>query len=77
MPKSTYITRAKKRFLQGTSFRVPVEAVSRGRRTLEQWVEILNEERDLEILKNAVSQTVVAGVKNPIRHDRAQFGARD
>jgi hypothetical protein len=60
MPKSTYITRAKKRFLEGTSYRVPVEAVTRGRRTLEQWVEILNEERDLENLKHAMSRTAVS-----------------
>jgi hypothetical protein len=60
MPKSTYITRAKRRFLEGTSYRAPVEAVTRGRRTLEQWVEILNEERDLENLKHTMSRTVVA-----------------
>ena len=59
MPKSTYITRAKRRFLEGTSYRVPVEAVTRGRRTLEQWVEILNQERDLEISKNVVAARYV------------------
>jgi hypothetical protein len=64
MPKSTYITRAKKRFLEGTSYRVPVEAVQRGRRTLEQWAEILNEERDLEMLKSTMSRTVVS---QPVR----------
>lgn len=58
MPRSTYITRAKRRFLEGMSYRVPVEAVTRGRRTVEQWVEILNQERDLEMLKGAAIRTL-------------------
>ncbi len=72
MPKSTYITRAKKRFLEGTSYRVPVEAVMRGRRTLEQWVEVLNEERDLEINKR-----ILASVSSPVaQRGAARFAER-
>lgn len=48
MSRQSYLTRAKKRFLEGTSYRVPVEAVTRGRRTLDQWASILEEERELE-----------------------------
>ncbi len=43
-----YLKRAKKRFLQGLWHASPVEAVLAGKRTLEEWVDIVAEEHDLE-----------------------------
>ena len=40
--------RATQRFLEGTKYRSPVEAVEAGIRTLGQWADILAEERELE-----------------------------
>lgn len=76
MPKSTYITRAKKRFLAGTSYRAPVEAVTRGKRTLEQWVEILNEERDHAILNKTMSQTLASGFKGTVQYGLMHSGKK-
>ncbi len=44
-----YLKRAKKRFLQGLWYASPVEAVVAGKRTLEDWVDIVALERDLEM----------------------------
>jgi hypothetical protein len=43
------LKRAKKRFLQGLWYSAPVDAVLAGKRTLEQWVEVVAFERDLEV----------------------------
>ena len=43
-----YLKRAKKRFLQGVWYASPVEAVLAGKRTLEDWVDLVAFERDLE-----------------------------
>lgn len=48
MRKSSYMKRAAKKFLEGTRFRHPIEAVEKGVRTLEEWVDCLNAERELE-----------------------------
>jgi hypothetical protein len=42
-----YVRRAKRRFLQGLWHRTPIDAVLAGKRTLEQWTDLLNEEREL------------------------------
>jgi hypothetical protein len=44
-----YLKRAKKRFLTGLWYVSPVDAVIAGKRTLEEWVEIVAQERDLEV----------------------------
>jgi hypothetical protein len=44
-----YLRRSKKRFLEGTRARTPFEAVASGARTLEQWADVLNFEREFEI----------------------------
>jgi hypothetical protein len=44
-----YLKRAKKRFLAGLWYSSPVEAVIAGKRTLEEWVDVVAQERDLEI----------------------------
>jgi hypothetical protein len=43
-----YLKRAKKRFLQGLWYASPVEAVLAGKRTLEEWVDMVAFEYDLE-----------------------------
>lgn len=48
MYRSPYFKRASKRFLNGSKFKTPVEAVEAGARTLEEWSRILLEERELE-----------------------------
>jgi hypothetical protein len=48
MRKMSYMKRAAKRFLEGTRCKHPIEAVERGLRTLEEWVDCLNAERELE-----------------------------
>jgi hypothetical protein len=48
MRKISYMKRAAKRFLEGTTCRHPVEAVERGIKTLEEWVELLSQEREFD-----------------------------
>jgi hypothetical protein len=48
MRRLSYYKRTSRRFLQGTRHRTPAEAVEAGSRTLEQWVTLLSEERELE-----------------------------
>lgn len=48
MRKSSYMKRAAKKFLEGTRLRHPIEAVEKGVRTLEEWVDCLNDEREID-----------------------------
>jgi hypothetical protein len=48
MYRSPYFKRASKRFLNGSKFKTPFEAVEAGTRTLEEWSRVLLEERELE-----------------------------
>jgi hypothetical protein len=41
--------RAAKKFLLGTKFRSPVDAVENGVRTLAEWAECLANEREIEL----------------------------
>jgi hypothetical protein len=52
MKRINYMKRAAKRFLEGTKFRTPVDAVEAGARTLDQWADFLAEERELDALNN-------------------------
>jgi hypothetical protein len=49
MRRTSYMKRASQRFLEGTKFRSPVEAVEAGVRSLVDWTQVLSEERDLEM----------------------------
>jgi hypothetical protein len=46
MRRINYMKRAAKRFLAGTSFRIPAEVVEAGLKSLEEWSDVLNEERE-------------------------------
>lgn len=48
MKQVGYLKRATKKFLQGTKFRAPVEAVEAGFRSLGDWADTLTFERELE-----------------------------
>ncbi len=48
MTDKSYLYRATRRFLSGTRYQSPIEAVEKGTRTLDEWSLILSEERELE-----------------------------
>jgi hypothetical protein len=48
MRRSSYLKRASRRFLEGTRYKSPVEAVEAGALSLNDWVRTLSEERDAE-----------------------------
>ena len=48
MKQGGYLKRATKKFLHGTKFRSPVEAVEAGIRDLGEWADTLTNERELE-----------------------------
>ncbi len=54
-----YLRRAKQRFLEGLWYRTPIEAVEAGKRTLEQWADILSEERELERRTARIAEVAV------------------
>jgi hypothetical protein len=51
-----YLKRAKKRFLQGLWHTSPVDAVLAGKRTLEEWVDIVADEHDIEMQSKSRQQ---------------------
>ena len=51
-----YAKRARKRFCKGTRFVAPVDLILSAKRSLEQWIAILSEERDLERRKQTLNQ---------------------
>jgi hypothetical protein len=48
MRRSSYLKRASRRFLDGTKFKTPFEAVEAGARNLNVWSRLLAEEREIE-----------------------------
>jgi hypothetical protein len=48
MRKSNYLTRASRRFLERTNCVSPIHAVEQGKRSIEEWVDILQEEFERE-----------------------------
>lgn len=48
MSRQSYLKRASDRFLKGTRFKTPCDAVEAGVRSLEHWAVILAEERERE-----------------------------
>lgn len=53
MRRVNYMKRAARKFLAGTRFRTPVDAVEAGVRTLTDWVDALNFERECDKLERA------------------------
>jgi hypothetical protein len=54
MRRSDYWKLASKRFLLGTRFKCPCDAVEAGTRTLEEWARVLAEEREIELENRAL-----------------------
>ncbi len=48
MRQRVYYRRAAKRFLSGTRYKAPFELVQAGLKSLKEWVDLLNLERDLD-----------------------------
>jgi hypothetical protein len=76
MRRSNYLKRASKRFLAGTRFKWPCDAVESGVRTLEQWAAMLAEERDIELRyqeahRPSKYRKVVRTIQTSSRHDLA------
>jgi hypothetical protein len=61
MRKINYMKRAAKRFLAGTTCRIPVEVVELGFKSLTEWVDILAEEREFDRMKHLEMQARKAG----------------
>ena len=70
MRKSSYMKRAAKKFLEGTRFRHPIEAVEKGVRTLEEWVDCLNAEREID--REAVFNARATPQTRPLAKPSAQ-----
>jgi hypothetical protein len=67
MNRLAYIRRASRRFLSGTPYRSPVEAVEHGVRSLEEWARILNEERERAQQQPQTAKRPASS--NPQRHE--------
>jgi hypothetical protein len=48
MQRRVYYRRAAKQFLAGTRFKAPCEMVAASLKSLEEWTDLLNFERDLD-----------------------------
>jgi hypothetical protein len=57
-----YAERARRRFCKGTCFVAPVDLVLTGKRTLEEWANMLAEERDLAM------KAQEKGIHKPVNH---------
>jgi hypothetical protein len=61
-----YVRRAKRRFLEGLWHRTPVEAVLAGKRTLEEWADVLEVEREQERMLGKAARR---GASSPRGHN--------
>ena len=48
MNRKNYMKLANRRFLEGTRYKAPIQAVEAGVRTLEEWTDVLNQEREAQ-----------------------------
>jgi hypothetical protein len=55
MRTGPYFKRASKRFLTGTRFKTPCDAVEAGAKTLLEWSTVLEEERNKELMVRRAS----------------------
>ena len=70
MRRVSYLNRASRRFLEGTKYRTPYEAVEAGVRSLAQWTDILGEEREAEA-RYLQSRSLARRSSRPMRLIRA------
>lgn len=69
-----YAQRARKLFCQGTCFNAPVALVLSGKRTLEEWADVLAQERELSKREHAFKtpRTKAIEIKLNKPHSRNQ-----
>jgi hypothetical protein len=76
MRRTNYMKRAAKRFLAGTRMKTPVEAVEAGVCSLQDWVRVLSEEREVEqqylIERNSRVKHYVRSNNTPFRNPNTQ-----
>jgi hypothetical protein len=48
MKKTAYLTRATKKFLEGTNCKSPIQAVEQGMKTLSDWIDAISLEQEIE-----------------------------
>jgi hypothetical protein len=48
MKKTAYLTRATKKFLEGTNCKSPIQAVEEGMKTLSDWIDAISLEQEIE-----------------------------
>jgi hypothetical protein len=68
MRRVNYMKRAAKRFLEGTKFRTPVEAVEAGVRQLGEWADFLAEERELEAQMSSERRNAPRHIRRILAH---------
>jgi hypothetical protein len=67
MKKTAYLTRATKRFLEGTNCKSPIQAVEQGIKTLSDWIDTLSLEQEIESEQNESRRAK----SKPTRHYRS------
>jgi hypothetical protein len=76
MRRTNYMKRAAKRFLAGTRMKTPVEAVEAGVCSLQDWVRVLSEEREVEqqylLERNARLKHQVRSNNAPFRNPKSR-----
>lgn len=66
MTRKKYMKLASRRFLEGTRFKAPIDAVEAGVRTLEQWADVLTQEREAQsALLYELAQSKMTGTIQP------------
>jgi hypothetical protein len=67
MKKTAYLTRATKKFLEGTNCKSPIQAVEQGVKTLSDWIDALSLEQEIETEQNESHRAK----SKPTRHYRS------
>jgi hypothetical protein len=65
MKKTAYLTRATKRFLEGTNCNSPIQVVERSIKTLGDWIDTLSLEQEIEMAQLESSRARNKTIKNP------------
>jgi hypothetical protein len=64
MKKTAYLTRATKKFLEGTNCKSPIQAVEQGIKTLSDWIDTLSLEQEIEAAQLATRRVQHKASKN-------------
>jgi hypothetical protein len=64
MKKTAYLTRATKRFLEGTNCKSPIQAVEEGKKTLSDWIDTISLEQEIEATQLEIRRVQRKASKN-------------